>query len=80
MKWNRWNDWMVFLFIEFYLVEIIVYIVVVLEMSVLVVKYKVKELGLGKLVKFKWMECVDYICSYFNEEFFMEIGEKLGVI
>ena len=79
MKWNRWNDQMVSLLIELYPVETTAHTAAVLEMSVSAVKYKAKELGLGKLAKSKWMERADHIRSHFNEESFTEIGEKLGV-
>ena len=79
MKWNRWNDQMVSLLIELYPVETTAHTAAMLEMSVSAVKYKAKELGLGKLAKSKWMERADHIRSHFNEESFTEIGEKLGV-
>ena len=49
MKWNRWNDRMVSLLIELYPVETTAHTAAVLEMSVSAVKYKAKELGLGRL-------------------------------
>ena len=49
MKWNRWNDQMVSLLIELYPVETTAHTAAMLEMSVSAVKYKAKELGLGKL-------------------------------
>lgn len=79
MKWNRWNEQMVSLLVELYPVETTAHTAAVLEMSVSAVKYKAKELGLGKLAKSKWLERADHIRSHFNEESFTEIGEKLGI-
>ena len=56
MKWNRWNEQMVSLLVELYPVETTAHTAAVLEMSVSAVKYKAKELGLGKLAKSKWLE------------------------